>query len=167
VAVGRGLAEDRPAEIELLDQHAGARVEGLEDRRGELVVGDHAGAERVDQHRDRLGDADGVGELDLAATGEARGDDVLGDVARVVRGRAIDLARVLAREGAAAVAGVAAVGVDDDLAAGEARVALRTADDEPARRVDVDLGLVGHELGRDDRLDDQLADRLLERSASA
>jgi hypothetical protein len=84
---------------------------------------------------DRLGLADGVRDLDLAAGGEPGGDDVLGDPAHGVGGGAVHLGRVLAGEGAAAVPGVAAVGVDDDLAAGEAGVAHRTADDELAGRV--------------------------------
>ena len=65
--------------------------------------GDLAGPLGVDVDADRLGDADGVGELDLAALGQARGDDVLGDVAGHVGGRAVDLRGVLAAEGAAAV----------------------------------------------------------------
>ena len=69
--------------------------------------------------------------------GQARGDDVLGQVAADVGGRAVDLGRVLAGEGAAAVRGRAAVGVDDDLAAGQAGVAVRAADLEAAGRVDV------------------------------
>jgi hypothetical protein len=36
---------------------------------------------QVDIERERLGDADRVGELDRAALGEAGGDDVLGQVA--------------------------------------------------------------------------------------
>ena len=83
-------------------------------------------------------DADRVGDLDLAAVGEARGDDVLRHVARRVRGRAVDLRRILARERAAAVRRGAAVGVDDDLAPGQAGVAHRAADHELAGRVDVD-----------------------------
>ena len=83
-------------------------------------------------------DADRVRDLHLAAIGEPGGDDVLRDVARRVGGRAVDLRRVLAREGAAAVARRAAVGVDDDLAPGEAGVAHRAADDELAGRVHVD-----------------------------
>ena len=87
------------------------------------------------------------------------GDDVLGDPAHRVGGGAVDLGRVLAGEGAAAVAGVAAVGVDDDLAAGEAGVAHRAADDELAGRVDeqpVALGLEAEvgDLRRDDVLGD-------------
>ena len=89
-------------------------------------------------HRDRVRDADRVGDLHLAAVGEPGGDDVLRHVARRVGGRAVDLRRILARERAAAVAGRAAVGVDDDLAAGEAGVAHRAADHELAGRVDVE-----------------------------
>ena len=55
-----------------------------------------------------------------------------------IGGRAVDLARVLAREGAAAVGGRTAVGVDDDLAPGQAAVAVRPADHEAAGRVDVE-----------------------------
>ena len=104
-------------------------------------------------------DADRVGDLHLAAVGQAGRDDVLGDVARGVRGRAVDLRRVLARERAAAVAGHAAVGVDDDLAAGEAGVADRAADHEAPRRVDEEVLaqlLLVVEVLRQDRLDDVL-----------
>ena len=120
----------------------------LADQLGDLRVGDLAGALGVDVDADRLGDADGVGELDLAALGQARGDDVLGDVAGHVGGRAVDLRGVLAAERAAAVAAPAAVGVDDDLAAGHARVAVRAADDELAGRVDVVDDLVVDQLLR-------------------
>ena len=102
-------------------------------------------------------DPDRVGDLDLAAVGEARGDHVLGHPARRVGGGAVDLGRVLAREGAAAVASHAAVGVDDDLAAREPRVADRAADHEAPGGVDeevllrVQLALVV-ELGRQDRV---------------
>ncbi len=55
----------------------------------------------------------------------------------------------------------AAVGVDDDLAPGEAGVALRAAGDEAAGGVDVDLGGVRViELCREDRLDDDVSDSL-------
>src|SRR6185436_19855900 len=94
------------------------------------------GPEAVDHYRDGPGDADRVGHLDLAAVREARGHDVLRHPAGGVAGGAVDLGGVLAAERAAAVAGHAAVGVDDDLAAGEPAVAHRAADDELAGRVD-------------------------------
>jgi hypothetical protein len=40
--------------------------------------------------------------------------------------------------------GRAAIGVDDDLAAGEAGVTIRSADDELAGRVDVPHAIVGN-----------------------
>ena len=52
--------------------------------------------------------------------------------------------------------GRAAVGVDDDLAAGEAGVAVGAADLEAAGRVDVVDGLVAEQLGRHDLGDDAL-----------
>ena len=91
----------------------------------------------------------------------SRRDDVLGEIARGVGGRAVDLGRVLAGEGAAAMRGRAAIGVDDDLAAGQAAIAVRAADDELAGRIDVPDASVGDPARRqrlaDKRLDD-LAD---------
>src|SRR5262249_5791108 len=75
------------------------------------------------------------------------GDDILGDIAGHVGGRAVDLGRVLAAEGAAAVAAAAAVGIDNDLAAGQAAVALRTAGQEAAGRVDVAPNRIFRDLG--------------------
>jgi hypothetical protein len=100
----------------------------------------------VDIERQRLRHADRIGELDRAALGEARRDDVLREIAGDVGRRAIDLGRILARERAAAVRGSAAIGVDDDLAAGEACVAVRPADLEAAGGIDVIDGLVGQQL---------------------
>ena len=72
--------------------------------------------------------------------------------------RAIDLGRIFAAERAAAVAAHAAVGVDDDLAAGEAGVAHRSADHEASRGIDVVLGVGIEQIGRDGRLNDVLQD---------
>ena len=83
------------------------------------------------------------------------GDDVLRHVARGVGGRAVDLRRILAGKRAAAVRGRAAVGVDDDLAAGEAGVAVRAADLEAAGRIDEVPRALQHRR-RQHRLDDFL-----------
>ena len=102
----------------------------------DLLVGNLAGAFGVDRDVHRLGHADRVRDLHLALARDARRDDVLRDVARGVGSRAVDLGRILAGERAAAVRRGAAVGVDDDLAAGEPGVAVRAADLEAARRID-------------------------------
>nr|GFC25831.1 hypothetical protein [Tanacetum cinerariifolium] len=75
--------------------------------------------------------------------GHASGYQVFGDVARGVGRRAVHLARVFARKRATAVRALAAVGVHDDFAAREARVAVRAANDELARGVDVVRDAIG------------------------
>ena len=52
--------------------------------------------------------------------------------------------------------GHAAVGVNDDLATGQAAVANRATDDELASRVDVELGVFVQQISRQHVLDDQL-----------
>ena len=134
VAVGGGLLVDRPVQVQLAcGTMPGRRSKCSCDQLRDLGVGILLGAEGLDHQRDRVGDADRVGDLDLAAVGEPGGDHVLGHVARHVGGRAVDLRGVLAGEGAAAVAGHAAVGVDDDLAAGQAGVADRARRSRTAR----------------------------------
>ncbi len=73
------------------------------------------------------------------------------------RGRAIDLCRIFTRKCAAAVTAHAAVGIDDDLAAGEAGVPVGSADDETASGIDVVFGFAVHHVGGDDGIDDVLA----------
>ena len=98
--------------------------------------------------------ADGVGQLHFAAIGQAGRHDVLGDVPGHVGGAAIDLGGILAAERAAAVTTPAAVGIDDDLAAGQSGIAVRTADHESARGIDVILDVAVDQFLRQARLDD-------------
>src|SRR5580704_4339738 len=103
MTVGSRLLIDRPRQIQHLAQPVGGQVEvGAHDLR-ELRVRQFSRAERLDHDRGRLRDSDGVGDLHLAALGEARGHDVLGDVACCVGGGTIHFGRILARERAAAV----------------------------------------------------------------
>src|SRR5665811_2536268 len=84
------------------------------------------------------------------------------DRPRRVAGGAINLRRILAAERAATVAPHATIRVDDDLAPGEAGVALRTSDDEASGWIDVELDGLVAQLFRDHRLDDFGYDRLAE-----
>src|SRR5439155_12420929 len=95
----------------------------------------------------------GVGDLDFALAREPGRDHVLGRIARHVASGAIDLGRILSRERAAAMASVSAVGVDDDLAAGQSTISLRAADDEASGRIDVIRGALAEVLGWDDLFD--------------
>ena len=69
------------------------------------VIGDHPCAEGVHPDGDRLGHADGIGQLNLALAGQPGGYDVLGHPAGGVGGGAVHLGGVLAGEAAAAVGG--------------------------------------------------------------
>src|SRR5262245_55720880 len=84
---------------------------------------------------------------------QSRGDEVLGNVTSHVAGGAVDLRWILAGKSTAAVATVAAVGVNDDLAPCDAGVSHRSADDETASGIDVGLGALIHQVGRNDVLD--------------
>src|SRR3972149_11336931 len=104
----------------------------------------------VDHDRDRVRHAYRVLELRLALGREPGRHYVLGSVPREVGSAPVDLRGVLAREGAAAVASVAAVGIGEYLPAGKAAAAVGAAHDELAGRVYVVLCLRCQELGRDD-----------------
>ena len=103
VAVGRRLQVARLGQVERARDQSGPEVEGLEHLGEDLLVRDLARAVRVDVHRQRLRDADGVRDLHERAAGEPGRDDRLGGLARDVGAGAVDLGRVLAGEGAAAV----------------------------------------------------------------
>src|SRR5262249_12385561 len=139
VAVAGGFLVDGAAQVERFDDPRGRQLEVSPDQLDELVVA-HAfdrGPACVYPDIERVGIADGVGQLHLALRGELGSNDVLGDVAGHVRGRAVYLGRVLAGKRAAAVPAPAAVGVDDDLPPGQTAVAVRATREEAARRVDV------------------------------
>ena len=141
VAVSRGFLEDGPLQFQILDHGGGLEAEGFLDDLQELVFRDDRGAVSIDHDGQRVGQADGVGHLDLAALGQAGGHHVFGHVAQHVGGGAVHLGGVFAGEGAAAVVAAAAVGVDDDLAASDTAVAQGSAYHEAAGGVDQELGV--------------------------
>ena len=92
------------------------------------AVGVHAKAHR-------LGYADGVSNLHKGLLGNACRYNVLGNMARCVGCRTVNLRWVFARERSAAVRSTAAIGVYNYLAAGKSGVAVRSADHEFAGRI--------------------------------
>ena len=68
---------------------AGRRSKCSRDERLDPLDLDRLRAEALHRHRDGLRHADRVGHLELAAVGEAGGDDVLRDVAHRVRAPAV------------------------------------------------------------------------------
>ncbi len=132
----------------------GAHVEYLAHQFRQAVFAHLAGAEGLHHDGDRLGHADGIGHLHLATLAQAGGHQVLGHVAPHVGRRAVHLGGVLAGECAAAVTAHAAIGIDDDLAAGQAAVAHGAAHHETAGGVDEIAGIVIQQVGWNDLFDD-------------
>ena len=161
VSVAGGGLEDGLVEAEVADDATGAEVKVLlhELHEGLLVI--LGGAVSVDVDGERVGNTNGVGELDADTVAEVVGHEGLGDPAGGVGGGTVDLGAVLAGEGTASVGAPTSVGVDDDLSAGEAGVTVGSADDEAAGGVDVVDGLLIEVLGGDDGLDDVLHDVLV------
>src|SRR5207248_6503772 len=105
-------------------------------------------AERIDHDRDWLGYTDGVRQLDFGFAREPGGNNVLGNVPRHVARGTIYLGRIFTRKSSATMPAVAAVTIDDNLAARETRVAHGPANHEAAGRIDVVLGIaVQHARG--------------------
>ena len=80
VAVVGGLQVDGAQEVELLDDRRRLEAEDFGHDPLQFLIADDAGAEGVDADGNRVGIADGVGELNLCARSQTRCDDVLGHV---------------------------------------------------------------------------------------
>src|SRR5687767_6796701 len=73
VPVGGGVAVDRALQVEVAHDGTGTEVEDGTDGLLDLRRVDLVGAERLHEDAHRVGDADGVGDLELAAAGGAAG----------------------------------------------------------------------------------------------
>ena len=88
--------------------------------------------------------------------GSARLHYGLGNISCHIGRGAVHLGGILAAEGAAAVPGIAAVGIHYDLAAGQSRIGRRAAQYKATGGIDVILGLIVQHFGGDAGLDDPL-----------
>ena len=166
MAVGGGVGIDRALEVEVTDDRARTQIEDVGHGLLEPLDVHLLGTERLDEEADRGGLADGVGDLDLDALGQAGGDDVLGHPPHGVGGRAVHLGGVLTGEGTATVTGHAAIGVHDDLASGQAGVAHGAAEDEASGGIDEEPVVTPVDPGgglAEHRLDDVLGQIVAER----
>jgi hypothetical protein len=137
VAVLGRLVVDGVGKVELLDDDTGTEVEVLEDNLNKLLRGFLRGTVVLDEERQGLGNTNSVRQLDKAAAGQFGGNERLSDPARKISSRAVDLGIVLAGEGTTTVSTPAAVGVDDDLTAGETGITLGTTNDEQTGGLDL------------------------------
>jgi hypothetical protein len=130
VTVLRGLVVDGVREVQLLNDDTRAHVEvGLDDV-DKLVRGLVGGAIGLDEERERLGNTNGIRELDEGATGQLGVNQRLGDPASEVGSGTIDLGVVLSGESTTTVGTPASVSVNNDLTASQTGITLGAADDE-------------------------------------
>ena len=153
MSVGGGVAVApafRREQTQFFNDRRRAEIEDFSGRNDgfQFAVLQLAGAVGVYVNAERLGDTDGVGHLHFAFFGQSGGNNVFGHITGVVRGRTVNLGRVFSGERSTAVAADAAVGVDDNFAAGEPGVAVRSADDEFAGRVDKVFDVAFEQTGR-------------------
>lgn len=160
VTVSGGLLHDRAAQVQVADDGSRAQVEVILDNLGDLQVGlTRAGQTStvgINEDGQWVRHTDGIGQLDQASVGQTSSDKGLGDPTSSVGSGTIDLGGILTREGSTTVGTPTTIGINDDLAAGQTSITVRTTDDETTRRVQVVDGLLVEVLSRDDRLDDVL-----------
>src|SRR5205823_2186184 len=137
----RRLAINGPPQIEILNDAAGRKQEERADDLAQPLIIDFSRALRIDVHAHRLRDANGISQLHLAPSGQTRRHDILRHMPGHISRAAIDFRRVLAAECAAAMPAPAAVAIDDDLAAGQAAIAVWAADDEITGWINVILNV--------------------------
>lgn len=133
MAISSSLLIDGPEEIKILDNDTRAEIKVVANDFDKLFLRPVGSTVGLDEDGKRLGDTDGVRELDENTAGDTSGDERLCDPASGVGSRAINLGPILAREGATTVGTPTAVRIDNDLATRQASVALRTTNNELAR----------------------------------
>jgi len=137
VAVLGSLEVDGLGKVKLLDNDTRAQIKVVANDLDQLVRVLLRSTVSVDIDREGLSNADGVGKLNKGTAGETGRNERLGNPAADVGSGAVDLREVLARESATTVGTPAAVGVDNDLAAGQTGISLRTTNDEETRGLDL------------------------------
>src|SRR5437660_4579444 len=128
----------------------------LVNQANNLIIRDLAGTKGVNEERKGARNADGIGDLDLNALRETRGNNVFRDMAHSVSSRAINFRRIFATESAAAVPSHPAVGINDDLAASQTSIAHRATGNETPGWIHKHFGMPVKQMRGNSRLNNML-----------
>ena len=129
------LSINRTEQIELLYDLGGLEIKNFPDRPLQFFFVHFASAKCIDANTHRFRMAYRISELDLATVRQSGSDNIFCDPASHVSRAAIDFAGIFSRKRSATVPAHSAVGVANNFAPGDASVAFRAADDEPASRI--------------------------------
>ena len=142
MSVGRSVLVEASAtflrqvpEIEGFDDRSWAQIKVLLHQRSESVVRKLTGPKGFHQNGNGFGHTNGVAELHFSAFSQSCRHKAFGDITRCIGCRTVHFGGVFTGESAATVAGITAIGVDDDLAAGETGISLRSAHHKFARGI--------------------------------
>jgi hypothetical protein len=91
MAVLRRLQVDGVGQVKILDDHAWAKIEIVPNNFDKLVGGLARSSVRINEDGKRLGNSNGIRQLDHDAAGELGMDERFGDPSSDVRARAINL----------------------------------------------------------------------------
>ena len=158
------LSVNGSSQIKRFDDCGGAKVKQLINDCRNLAVCNNAGAECVNKNRNGLLNADCVSKLNLAFLCKTCRNYIFGNITGCICSGAVNLCGVFAAECAAAVAGISAVCINNNLSARKTAVTLRTADNKSARGVDVVNGVFVKQRSGDccfDNLFDDVSSDLL------
>ena len=126
------------------------------------VIGKLSSSEGIHLDGSGMGHADGVGKLDLALIGKSCRNHVLGHITGRISCGTVHLGAVLTGECAAAVAGISAVGVNNDLSSSQSAVAVGSSDHETACGIDIKLRVFVHHSCRKHRIEHILLNVLMD-----
>ena len=135
------LLVDRTTKIQHLNDACRAKVKVFSDDLYQLLVRKLSGSVGICHNGGRLCHADGIGKLDLALLGKSCCHNVLCNITRCISCRTVYLCAVLSGESAAAVTGISAVGIYDDLTSGKTCITVRPSDYKTACGVDKIFGV--------------------------
>ena len=123
-------------ELQRVDDRCRTHVKDFAHDFFKFIISKFAGAVSGNIYAQRFGYADSVCHLDLALVSQTGSHDVFGNVTAHVSSGTVDLAGVFAGKCTAAVRADAAVGIHNDLSAGQTGIAVGTADFKFAGGVD-------------------------------
>ena len=144
MAVSCGARVDRPVQLQQLANAARREVEVFQQNALEFFFIARACAVGVEIDRQRLGNADGIGQLNRATIGQTGGNNVFGNIASGIGGGAVYLGRIFAGKGATAMRRGTTISVDDNLAPSQAGIPIGAADDKTAGRINIKFILLAH-----------------------
>ena len=135
MTIGSGLTINRPAKVKHLDDSIRAKIKFLTDDPDDLIITDLACTKGIDHDRHGTCNANCVSEFNFQLVRITCSNKILGYIACGICCAAVDLGAVFTGESSAAVTGIAAVGVDDNLTSCQTRVSVGTADNKASGRI--------------------------------